>query len=88
MILRVYANEATDWFVAETAEEAMVLYRQWLESNREVMDESEISAFRMCLDVMELSIIPDHDQSLPAVRKTCAEWAQERGKGFLCTENY
>lgn len=29
MTLHVYHNEATDWFVAESAEEAASLYRAW-----------------------------------------------------------
>lgn len=92
MILRVYANEAADWFVAESIEEAVALYKQWLIDTKCTLADEDLTdaceGFYRCNDNKILGIIPDEDQSLPPIKKTCAEWAASNGKGFLCSENY
>lgn len=91
MSLHVYRNEATDWFVAESAEEAVMLYRDWLGVTGCTLSEAEFkesAEFYQCADDKVIHILPDEDQSLPAVAKTCAEWCASNGKGFLCSENY
>ena len=86
MSLHVYANDATDWFVAESVEEAMVLYRQWLKDSGCTMDESEITPFGQCPDEKIIQIKGD-EHALP-VSYPASKWAQINGKGFLCTENF
>ncbi len=86
--LHVYHNEATDWIVASSPQEAMVYYRQYLKDAGCTLDEDEITEFVQCDDDRVLKIIPDEDQSLPPIEKTCAAWAAHNGKGFLCSENF
>lgn len=84
-LLHVYANSATDWYVAESVEEAVTLYRK--ENEKTGLDDSELDLeFLQCPDDMILNIRND-DQN-KSERKVCAEWCFINGKGFLCTENF
>lgn len=88
IILHVFKNYAVDWFVAETAEEASRMYREFVKNTGMGIDEDE-----MCLEFTQLddsktiSILVD-DTEGSKVNKTAAQWCVSNGKGFLCTENF
>ncbi len=87
--LHVFANEVTDWYAAESAEEAAQLCRQHHIDNKTGCDEDEMGLdFYQEDDDKIIGIVPDEDQSLPAVKKTCKAWAMDNGKGFLCSTEY
>jgi len=83
--LHVYRNGATDWFVAESAEEAHAMGLELgalVGADEEYADE----VYVQCADDSFLKIDSENGPGVEA--KTCAEWAASSGKGFLCTENY
>ncbi len=88
-VRHVFFNEVTDWFIAESGEEAQALCRQYHIDNKTGCDEDEMGLdFWQEDDDKIIGIVPDEDQSLPAVKKTCRAWAMDNGKGFLCSTEY
>jgi hypothetical protein len=85
---RVYANSVTEWFVAESAEEAARFARDYYR-DADITNEDEMDlSFKPEPDEKSLSlVIDDHGSDDPA-SKTCAQWAAERPKGFLATTEY
>lgn len=77
--LHVFRNDC-DWYVAISPEDAA-------QACQEVtgLDPDEIDAFRPLDDDSDL-LIRDDDGNKTV--KTCAEWARENGRGFLCSTEW
>ena len=85
---RVFENGVTDWYVAESAEQAASMLRA--DNAKETgpnVPESELDCeFTACPDEMVLTIDPDGDGEEES--RTCAEWAAISPLGFLATTEY
>lgn len=85
IVLHVFKNDS-DSFVAETAEEAADIYRQFVK-NTGVEDDCVDFEFVQIDDDEKISILVDDTEDSKVV-KTAAEWCVSNRKGFLCTENF
>lgn len=97
--LHVYANPATEWYVAESAADALA---QMLEMSGESPEDYEADEFEECDDDAILKIRFYDESDLPSplpenatveprdgariVSATYAAWVKQHGRGFLCTD--
>lgn len=97
--LHVYANEATEWYVAKSAADAVTLMCELSGENPEDFipdDEFEEwpddKPLKIWFDQPDLpKALPDGATQEPKdgiiyVSATCAAWAKHNGRGFLCTD--
>lgn len=87
-MLHVFKNDVVDWFVAETAEEAKrlsIAYAKECGIDVELYDVDD-NMFTQERDDKRLTINDDSESG--KTTKTCAEWAAQNGKGFLCSTEY
>lgn len=82
----VYANSATDWFVAESPEHAAALAIE-ADKKNDIYDEGNDYDFELVPDDQLLSMF-NNDGSDTTTKKTAREWADENEPGFLMTTNY
>ena len=74
--LHVYKNDC-DWYVAESVDDADL-------AHTEATGFPPLVPFRLLEDDSPLTITCEDD--IPAKQtKSCAEWARENGRGFLCS---
>jgi len=84
--LHVFRNEANEWFVAETAEDAAALHHKMFSADigeDEYEADADYYAFRQWPDDKPLSIREDGDPPESAEWHTGAEWAAKNGRGFF-----
>jgi hypothetical protein len=79
--LHVFHNDH-EWYVAATAADALA---EWVEFGGGSPGELDPDDWEQWEDSRKLTIV-DSD-GVPIV-KTCREWADESGPGFLCAEDY
>jgi len=84
-ILRVFCNDY-DWVVAVDAKDALVAYCEYTGENP--TDYGDDIEWEQCDDDSPLKISEDAPGTEPSKTKTCAEWAREHGRGFLCSTEY
>ncbi len=85
MALHVFSDGETDWYVAESPEDAAALQRELTGLKTEDQDWT----FEALPDAASLSIYPDDGRKPGSqVTKTCAEWAASNSRGFLCSTEY
>lgn len=82
-MLHVWANSVTEWYVAESADEAANMAREIGKLAGVTDDELDLD-FEMWDDGRALTMDIDGEK----VTRTCAEWAAVNGKGFLGTTEY
>lgn len=80
MTLKLWHNDH-DFFIAETAAEAQVLYDAWMHTTGNPKDDGEWSAW------------PDNepftlDDDGKKTTKTAAEWCAERESGYFASEDF
>lgn len=83
-MLKVWTNDC-DYVVADSAEEAMRLARDFYGS---ALDPSDAAVFEPCKDDRPFTFHADGTRATPGVTKTFAEWAAERGRGYFCTSEF
>lgn len=90
--LHVYANDITEWFVADSAEEAAIIAEEHGRKCGMRVEEMGL-VFEQVPDDRVLTI--EHEVTRGGVHEgavkksmTCAEWAALNGKGFLATTEY
>jgi hypothetical protein len=87
--IHVFGNGVTEWFVAESASEAVEMA---LAMNREhgyPVPDSELDLdFVKLPDTQKLTIEGDYEPGVRIKQMTCREWADSHGKGFLATTEY
>ena len=84
----VYKNETTDWFVAESEEHALELWKRYMvdEVGERLEDYDEDGyLFSLWPDDKPLTVT---DEGSGGVTKTGREWADESPCGFLCTTEF
>lgn len=82
----VYANNVTDWFVAETVQHAKKLARQFYKDTSSDIPEDELDMdFRRVPDDKILTM--DTGDKEP-VRKTARQFADDNECGFLMSSEY
>lgn len=82
----VYQNDVTEWFVAESVEQAIELARAMNVKNEIPEDEMELD-FRQTPDDTVLTIA-DYGPMGERANKRAAEFAAENEPGFLATTEY
>ena len=82
MTTHVFHNE-TEWFVAETADEALTLS---MNESGLTSEDMEDDPFFQLPDDSELTIIDVDDNQ--KFTKTCRQWADESEPGFLCSTEW
>lgn len=87
MTLKVWANDVTDWVIAESAADARAVLNEHTgfpgDDDDQIPPEDEWEAEP---DDKPLEIRTDDGRGV--VKKTCAEWVAESGRGFLCSTEY
>lgn len=83
----IYANSVTEWYVAESIEQAKELARLRCEEHG-IDVESQCFDFEQWPDERPLSITLDGDLLDKPTVKTCAEWAAESAVGFLASTEW
>lgn len=79
--LHVFRNEANEWFVAETAEDATALHREMF--GADIAEEGDgYYDFRQWPDDKQLTVGEDGEPQTDE-RHTGAEWAAKNGRGFF-----
>ena len=81
MSLHVFRNEANEWFVAESAEDAAALHREMF-GNLEEDAAEDYYAFRLWPDDKPLTVGEEGEPETDE-RHTGAEWAAKNGRGFF-----
>lgn len=86
-----------DWFVAESEPDALAAYREHYVVKTNALDEAECEEQLRdgCMELPDdqpLRIICDPDGQISddgqPIERTCAEWAEREGRGFLCSTEY
>lgn len=80
MGLHVWTNDGDDFVIAASADDANAVMVEYGGSALDVDDWTQM------LD--DRPFTADIDDGNGPVKKTCGEWAQERGRGYFCTLNY
>ena len=80
----LYENEVTDWYVAESLDEAVELAKKYQVDVGMDPDEMALE-FTQTPDSRELSIVDDGGVK---TKKTAAQWAAQSEKGFLCSTEF
>lgn len=81
----LYANDTTDWYVAESVEHAVKLYRDLNAITGLLSDEEMDTAFAQVDDDKKLTRTEDDGSK---ITKTAREWAYSNEPGFLMTTEY
>jgi hypothetical protein len=90
MKLSVYANSVTEWYVAESPEQAraMLLEANSISHGPNIPEAELDLEFTQEPDDKVLKLEIDESGDLQVKELTCAEWAAKNGKGFLATTEY
>ena len=89
MTLKVWANDVTDWVIAESAADARVVMNEHIGPGYPGEDDDQIAPedeWTPEPDDKTLEIRTDDGRGV--VKKTCAEWVAESGRGFLASTEY
>lgn len=81
--LHVFTN-GFDWIVAESAADAARL----AEDHHGGTGDGDPDEWEQLSDKKLLPIYDTDDRAGPRTTKTCAEWARDNGRGFLCTTEF
>jgi hypothetical protein len=84
--LHVYCNDVTDWFVAESAEEARQMGIKYNKDRFGGGDDYEEMEYHQVADNTHITINDDFYSKV--ITKTAADWCKANGKGFLCSTEY
>jgi hypothetical protein len=83
----VYLIRDTDWVIAESEQDAWKVWREYLDSaGLDVPDKIDPREIELWLPARMLRISDDNEDY--AATKSCKEWAEEVGRGFLCSTEY
>lgn len=88
--LHVYANGVVDWFVAESLDDAKVVAAQYFDDCGTPEDERDFD-LEQEPDDKPLRIYNEfapRDAADPFITDTCAAWAKQNGRGFLCSTEW
>lgn len=80
----VYANQTTDWYVAESKEHAIELSIEFNKGLGLFEDELDLEFEQVADD----KILSREEISGQTVKKIAAEWAADNEPGFLMTSEY
>jgi hypothetical protein len=82
--LHVYANEVVEWMVAESPDDAI---KVWEETTGMNYADEDGGTFEQEPDDKVIWIgFEENDEETE--RKTCREWANEKGRCYLCSSEY
>ncbi len=82
----LYCNDVTEWFVAETREEAIELARKWYaDVVGEPDPDEEVFDLKQEPDDKTLECSDEDADADTTTVKTCGEWAEESDSGFWGT---
>lgn len=84
MTLHVYFD-GMDWIVAENEDDARALWLDYTGEKPEDYIDGELY-FEELSDDKKLRVY-DEDRSA-SIEQTCREWADQYGRGFLCSTEY
>ena len=82
MDLHVWTNDE-EYVIAATPDDADAVMREV----GHVMTDEEKGQFYRLPDDRPFTFCPDNDEA-SVVKKTCAEWCAEKGRGYFCAVNY
>lgn len=89
--LHVFKNDVIDWVVAESVEDAKLAHDQYMKDigadpyGADLYEADELE-WKAEPDDKVLSITDDDEGC--RIEKTCATWAREKGRGFLCSTEF
>lgn len=83
--LHVFTDDGTEWYIAATLDDALAAQREHTGIGP---DDQDREYWTEVPDESELGIYLDEEREAEATTKTCAEWAAEKGRGFLCSTEY
>lgn len=86
MSLHVYFNEV-EWVIAESEDEASKIWFEFTGESPEDYPDDELVWDRWD-DDRELSIYDETLDKPTTLVKTCKEWIELKGRGFLCSTEY
>ena len=98
MKLSVWHDKDGEWVVAESAEDAVLAYNQYI-GNSKNDDGAPPEEWHALPDDKPLPVVYEDEHDMPAcatdeerqaleIVRTCAEWVAINGRGYLCSTEY
>jgi hypothetical protein len=83
--LHVFTDGDAEWYVAADRDDALAAQREFTGLARE---DQEPEGWHQLDDGAELGIWLDEERQKDKRTQSCRAWADERGRGFLCTTEF